>query len=186
MVDESRQWHHSPCHIFMPGVPHIVTARTLEEKLLFRGRKRLRLLQEALLKTLHDYRWRAQAWAIFPNHYHFVALAPEKGKDLKTVVQRLHSQTARELNEMDDVQGRPVWFQYRDTCLTYEGSYFARLNYVHNNAVRHGVVPVAENYEFCSAGWFKMSADDSFRRKVESYRYDRVNVDDDFEVPSEC
>ena len=70
--------------------------------------------------------------------------------------------------------------RYWDTCITNEASYFARLNYVHNNPVKHGLVQSAEQYPFCSANWFQTRAEPAFRRKVESFRYDRVNVVDDF------
>ena len=71
-------------------------------------------------------------------------------------------------------------FQYWDTCLTYEKSYYARLNYVHNNPVKHGLAPVADQYPFCSAAWFRAQADPRFRKKVESFRHDRVKIVDDF------
>jgi putative transposase len=48
--------------------------------------------------------------------------------------------------------------------------------------VRHGLVAVAEDYPYCSAGWFKAHAELAFREKVNAVRYDQVNVVDDFEV----
>lgn len=130
---------------------------------------------------LDDYNWLAQAWAVFSNHYHFVAKSPVEATSLKSMIQRLHSQTSREVNKLDEAPGRQVWFQYWDTCLTFEKSYYARLNYVHNNPVKHGLVEIAENYPFCSAAWFKSQIEPGFRRKVESFRYDRLKIVDDFE-----
>src|SRR5258708_32751428 len=57
-------------------------------------------------------------------------------KDLKRFLIHLHANTARDLNRVDESVGRQVWFNFRDTRLTYERSYFARLNYVHRNAVK--------------------------------------------------
>jgi putative transposase len=34
-------------------------------------------------------------------------------------------------------------YEFWDTRLTFEKSWFARLNYVHQNPVKHGLVPVA-------------------------------------------
>ena len=164
----------------MAGATYMVTAGTLHKQHFFRGDERLRFLQEALLEAAEDYGWELQAWAVFSNHYHFVARAPDTPATLKALVQRMHSLTAREINRVDGTPGRQVWFQYWDTCLTYEKSYYARLNYVHNNAVKHGLVPVADQYPYCSAAWFQTHADPAFRRKVESFRYDRINVRDDF------
>ncbi|HCE46510.1 MAG TPA: hypothetical protein DET40_23440 [Lentisphaeria bacterium] len=57
---------------------------------------------------------------------------------------------------------------------------YARLKYVHNNPVHHGVVPVAENYTWCSAGWFNMHGEAAFKKTVESFKTDSLKVFDDF------
>ena len=181
MTDDTRRWHHRPEHAFVPGSPYIVTAATLHQKPIFSDGHRLALLRDCLFSAADRYGWRFQAWAVFPNHYHFVALAPEDGTTLGDAIRQVHSETARDVNKLDGLTGRrQVWFQYWDTCITNEASYYARLNYVHNNPVKHGVVSAAEQYPFCSARWFQMKAEAGFRRKVESYRYDRVQVRDDF------
>jgi len=180
MGETTRVWHHRPAHVFVPGSMYIVTGSTLHKQPHFRGDERLRLLQDALFQSASAYGWLLRAWAVFANHYHFVAQAPQDAATLKPMAQRLHSQTAREVNRLDGVAGRQVWFQYWDTCLTYEKSYYARLNYVHNNAVKHGLVKEAEAYPFCSARWFLTHAEPAFRRKVESFRYDRVVLPDEF------
>ena len=159
---------------------YFVTAGTLHKQHFFRSNERLQMLQDTLFRVAGDYRWLLQAWAVFSNHYHFIAQSPEDPKTLKGMLQRLHSQTARTVNKLDDLRGRQVWIQYRDTCLTYEKSFYARLNYVNNNPVKHGLAVVAGQYPFCSAKWFKEKADAAFRKKVESFRYDRIRIEDDF------
>ncbi len=171
-------WQHAPLHIFVPNAFYIVTASTLYKQRIFDTSAKLALLQNTLFEVMQAYGWELQAWALFVNHYHFIARAPEDGASLKRLIQRLHSQSARLVNEIDRTAGRRVWFQYWDTCLTYEKSYYARLNYVHNNPVKHGLVAVAERYPFCSAAWFKANAPQDFCERVESFPYDRVNVPD--------
>jgi len=180
MDNGNRPWHHSPLHIFIPNTMYIVTGSTLYKKHLFRGNKRLAILQDTLFEVVGEYNWLLQTWAVFSNHYHFIAKSPENAKSLKPMIQRFHSQSARQLNDLDNTSSRNVWFQYWDTCLTYEKSYYARLNYVNNNPVKHGLVKNAEQYPFCSATWFKAQADPGFRKKVESSKYDRVKIMDDF------
>ena len=158
----------------------MITASTRHKEQLFRDRTRLALLDVAIMDALQHYGWEAQAWAIFANHYHLIAKSPDTGTSLKPMIQRIHSESSRELNVMDGRNSRQVWFNFWDTCLTFEKSYLARLNYVHNNPVKHGMATVAENYEFCSAAWFKAHSPADFRRKVESFKYDSVKVFDDF------
>lgn len=174
------RWHHRPAHVFEPKQLYMVTASTLHKQPLFKGEDRLDLLETRLFSLCETFGWELQAWALFPNHYHFIAKAPEDAKTLKTLIRQLHSFTARELNRMDDSSGRRVWFQYWDTCLTYEKSYYARLNYVMNNPVHHRLVNTASDYRFCSAGWFETEADQGFVNKVKSFQYDQVKVQDEF------
>ena len=173
-------WAHSPSHLFVPGAFYIVTAGTYEKARIFRSSQRLTLLLATLFEQAERFGWLLQAWAVMQNHYHFVAQAPQDANSLKSMVQAIHSLTARTVNAEDETPGRKVWFQYRDTCLTNEKSYLARLHYVHNNPVKHGIAPVAENYPWCSMGWFTQKAEAGFRRMVLSFPCDRISIDNDF------
>jgi len=89
-------------------------------------------------------------------------------------------QTAKQLNLWDNTPGRRVWFQFWESHITFERSYLARLNYVHHNPARHGVIPLAGNYKWCSAAWFGRNASPAFVNTVKSFKTDHVNVPDDF------
>jgi len=56
------------------------------------------------------------------------------------------------------------------------------LNYVHQNAVKHGVVTVANQYPFCSASWFESNAKESQVRTIYGFDTSTISVDDDFEL----
>ena len=174
------KWPHAPSHeVTHPGT-YIITAATQYKEKLFNTEAKLRMLETVLLQTLEEKDWQLQAWAVFPNHYHFVGFSPETGLELKSLTGKIHGASAIALNEIDGTPGRTVWYRCWDTRLTYEKSYLARLAYVHNNPVKHGVVRQAQDYEFCSAKWFFLNADRPFYETVMSFRTDRVNVYDDF------
>jgi putative transposase len=178
-----RNWPHSPAHQLRDGGAFIVTAGTYDRMPLFKGADRLTKLTNYVLELADRYRWSLQAWAVFPNHYHLVgdSQIPES---LRNFLRHLHSVTAIEANRWDGTPGRRVWFEFWETRITFPRSYFARLNYVHQNAVRHGLVRRASQYPWCSAGWFKREANRSFLRTVSGFRTDKLTVPDDFEVPS--
>jgi putative transposase len=175
-------WPHAPPHRLLDRGAYFVTASTLHKALIFRDPDRLSLLQHHLLTTLGEYGWRVQAWAVFGNHYHVVALAPVDPGTLSTALSKVHTLTATEVNHLDATAGRQVWFQFRDTALTFQRSYFARLRYVHENAVHHGLVQRACDYPWCSAGWLEQHADPAFRKMLSTFRIDRLSVPDDYEV----
>jgi putative transposase len=154
----------------------MVTAATYRKQPLLRSAGRLTLVRDALFALAEELGWDLQAWAVLPNHYHFVAISPDQPETLRSLVRRLHSATARAVNVEDGTLGRRVWFQYWDSRITFQKSYFARLKYVHTNPAYHGLVPVADRYQWCSAAWFERTAQPSFVKTVMSFPIDRLNV----------
>ena len=78
------------------------------------------------------------------------------------------------------MERRTVWHNFREARLTYQYSYLARLNYVHQNAVKHGLVQVANQYPWCSAAWFERLASPAQVKTIYSFKTDQVKVEDDF------
>ena len=58
--------------------------------------------------------------------------------------------------------------------------FFARLSYVHQNAVRHGLVAAAHLYPWCSATWFETHASPTQVRTIYEFKVDRVRVADEY------
>ena len=176
MVD----WSHAPVHRLEKAGAYIVTAGTYQKQHFFKEPERLAFLHDSLLTIAQEYDWRLQAWVVFSNHYHFVGLAPDDPASLQPFVSKVHTLTAAKVNAMDGCSERKVWYQFWDTCLTNERSYLARLRYVHNNPVHHGIVSVATEYPWCSASWFEKTSDRAFFNMVNSFPIDRVRVFDEF------
>jgi putative transposase len=176
----SIDWPHAPVHRLGSGGVYIVTAATLHKEHLFRGSKRLTLLEQSLLTLAKQYEWQLEAWSVFTNHYHFIVRGSDESGHLKRFLTHLHANTARDLNRLDDKAGRVVWFNFWDTRLTYERSYLARLNYVHQNPVRHGLVNKATQYRWCSAAWFERVTQPTMIKTIYGFKIDQLNVPDDF------
>ena len=173
-------WPHAPLHRINQKGTYIVTAATIEKQHHFKTVDRLNFLQDSILKLSMKYGWQLQAWAVFSNQYHFVAQSSEHPENLRVFLSNLHVTTARYVNLQDQATNRQVWFQFWDTQITYQPSYLARLNYVIQNPVRHGLVKYAKDYEWCSANWFERNTSSAFYKSVLRFKTDTVNVQDDF------
>ena len=146
------------------------------------------VLYRGLLKVAADFGWQLEAWTVFSNHYHFVGHSPadqDTAENLPRMLGLLHEKTARWINKLDNAPGRKVWHNYRETRLTYEKSYLARLNYVHRNPIKHGLVSAANQYPWCSARWFERVATPVQIKTIYNFETDKLNIPDDFEVASE-
>jgi putative transposase len=93
----------------------------------------------------------------------------------------LHTKTARWVNQLDGTPQRQVWHNFWETRLTFQNSYLARLNYVHQNPARHGLVAVSNQYPWCSAAWFERTASPAQVKSVYGFKIDRLRVLDEFE-----
>jgi putative transposase len=178
-------WPHAPLHRLSAKGTYFLTAGTYRKEHFFRGANRLQVLHRGLLTVTQKYGWTLEAWAVFSNHYHFVGHSPElddSAESLSQMLGLLHEKTAKWINRLDASQGRQVWHNFWDTRLTYEKSYLARINYVHQNPVKHGLVAVANKYPWCSAGWFERNAQPAQVKTIYGFKLDKLKVYDEYEA----
>jgi putative transposase len=183
MLTPKTSWPHAPTHRLAEGGTYFVTASTLKQVHHFRGSNRLGVLHRGLLSVARDFGWQLEAWAVFSNHYHFVAHSPPDDVDagsLPAMLKTLHVKTSGWVNRLDHARGRHVWFNFRESRLSYQRSYLVRLNYTHQNAVKHGLVLVANQYPWCSAAWFERTASPAQVKSIFRFRTDRVLVPDEY------
>jgi len=172
-------WPHAPLHRFSFGESiYFITASTYRNKHVYTMPSRLDALQSRLFRLARVHECSLQAWSIFANHYHLVVSGD--GGALRAMLTRLHAEEGVAANQIEGTAERQVWFQFRETELTFERSWLARLRYTHENAVHHRLVEVATRYRWCSASWFETNARPAFVNVVKSFKIDRVKVDDDF------
>ena len=176
-----KDWPHAPVHRLSENGVYIVTAATLHKEHLFNSGRQRDLLEGLLLSQAKSHAWDLEAWAVFANHYHFVARGNPHSTNLGEFLRKFDSIAARDLNHFDGKPGRTVWYNFRDTRLTNQYSYLARLHYVHQNAVKHRLVPVGNQYPWCSAAWFERVGSPAQVKTIYSFKIDRLEVEDDFD-----
>jgi putative transposase len=185
MADSKTPWPRAPTHQLSQRGTYFITAATYLKAHHFRGANRLCVLHRGLLTLAEEFNWQFEAWAVFSNHYHFVGHSPSEAADatsLRAMLSILHVKTAEWVNKLDQTPGRQVWFNFWDTKLTQQQSYLARLNYVHQNAVKHELVTTACLYPWCSAGWFERTASAATVKSIYRFKTDRISVPDQFDV----
>jgi putative transposase len=143
----SRPWHRPP-H-FHTGIRHyILTAACYEHRPhIGLSPERMTSFAETLLNALPDA---PVAWCVLPNHYHLLI----RSGDLKGLVQllgRLHGRTSFQWNRDESIPGRKVWHGTSDRAIRDSGHFWATLNYIHHNPVRHGYAEAWQDWPWSSA-----------------------------------
>ena len=182
----TQHWPHAPPHrLSLRGV-YFVTARCAEGRHLLAEDEMKDWFQEALFTIANEFGWTLEAWAILSNHYHLIGHSPQGpcgAESLRDMIRKLHSLTTRELNRRENQIGRTrLWQNFRETCLTHQRSYLARLHYVHQNAVHHKLVAVGSDWKWCSAAEFKKAVTPAWLKTITSFQYDEIAAKDN-DVP---
>ncbi len=129
----------------------MVTASIYDSEHIMKTDVRKESWRESFHKATQIYQWKIIAWVVLSNHYHAILWSPaDAEKSLDKFVSSYHKFTARKWNNEDHQTGRPVWWNYFDTCIGDRREFFAKLNYVHWNPVKHGLVKHPEDYVFSS------------------------------------
>ena len=178
----SLHWPHAPPHrLRMAGV-YFLTARCSEGHHLLADDDLKDWFQDTLFSLVNEFGWTLEAWAILSNHYHFICHSPtgtDGAASLREMIRKLHSLTTRELNHRDNQPGRTrLWQNFRETHLTHQRSYLARLHYVHQNAVHHKLVAAGSDWKWCSAAAFKKAVTPAWLKTITSFPYHEIAAKD--------
>jgi putative transposase len=94
--------------------------------------------------------YEVSAWCVLPSHYH-VLLRAERVCEAISALGRLHGRTSFRWNGEDNARGRQVWCKAADRHMRSAAHYWATVNYIHHNPVKHGYVGRWQDWPYSSA-----------------------------------
>ena len=152
-------WH-GPPHYESDGKVYLITAACFEHKpIIGITPRRMAEFEAELLETLTESGCpRIFAWILLPNHYHVLAHCP----DIKATLGEigiLHGRKSYLWNGEDVRRRRQVWHRAAETAMKSDAHFWATLNYVLNNAVRHGYVERWQDWPYSNAAQYLAEVD---------------------------
>ena len=83
---------------------------------------------------------------------------------------------------MDDRRiGRKIWSKYWNTCIRSNKDFIARLNYIHWNPVKHGLVDDPKDYPYSSyQNYFAENVKEIKRHEMNALLNSIKDITDDF------
>ena len=134
---QARGWPwHAPPHLEGGIGWYMISAACYGHREILTSAPRLSEFAAALLDCLEGLKAEVRGWVVLPNHYH-IMLSTDLGQ-FRARIARLHNGKSTQWNREDGLPGRRVWFRFSDRQLRSEGHYYASLNYIHTNPVKHG------------------------------------------------
>lgn len=148
-VKESRPFHSPP--VWESGSRcYLITAACYEHAPhIGRNEERMSAFSIALCDVLEAC-GETRAWVVLPNHYHALVFA-ENVKSLRFSLGRLHGRTSFRWNGEDEQRGRKVWHASAETAIKSDGHFWATMNYIHQNPIKHGYANKWEEWPWSSA-----------------------------------
>lgn len=151
---QQRPWHSPPHWKSDRTNRYLLTASCFEHApIIGRSAERLCKFEDNLLQTLAEHSEQIHAWVILPSHYH--TLVSTKGPlTVLLLLGKLHGRTSHTWNGEEDERGRQVWSSAAETAMKSERHFWATINYIHHNPVKHGYVKSWQEWPFSSACQF--------------------------------
>jgi len=126
---------------------HFVTFSCYRRRPLLRSPSRRELVERALEDTRRSYRLFVTGYVILPEHVHLLVSEPER-RLLATAIQSMKQSVARRLALRS---AEPFWqARYYDFNVWSERKRIEKLNYMHSNPVKRGLVSRPEDWPWSS------------------------------------
>jgi putative transposase len=152
IVNERRRkgypWH-GPPHFPEGDNLYMLTAACYEHRQILTSTERLSELAQVLLEGIEGkIGGEVHAWVVLPNHYHLLARVDLEA--FSSWIGRLHNGKATQWNREDGAAGCQVWHRFSDRLIRGDRHYFASVNYIHANPIKHGYVPRGADWAWSS------------------------------------
>ena len=149
-----RPWHSPPHALFTSGTQYLLTAACFEHApVIGQTHERMTEFENTLLGVCEAFASTTYAWCVLSNHYH-VLLKTDQLKPLLAEIGRMHGRTSHSWNGTDGLRGRKIWFNCFERAIRSHRHFWASMNYVHHNPVKHGYVDCWQDWPWSSATTF--------------------------------
>lgn len=155
---------HRPQHLYINNQIYFITGRTYRNIKHFNSTEKKDLLCKIINESSDRFQISIYAWAVLDNHYHLliglfgnnnnefhsnqrfefnsshheVNYYNKKTKNsLIEFIRKIHKDSARNINNIDKVKNRRIWYQYWDRIVRSEKNFYSYINYIHLNPIKH-------------------------------------------------
>ena len=147
-------WHSPPHRPNFGHLRFLITAACYEHHhYIGHNLERMDAFSRDLLAIFSKHASQTFAWCVLPNHYHALVEAP----DIKCLLHQLglfHGKSAFVWNGEERIRGRKVFYRSVERFIRSDRHYWATLNYVHHNPVRHHYVERWTDWPWSSASQY--------------------------------
>lgn len=146
-------WHSPPHALGGMGTYHLTAACLDHAPYIGHSPERMDEFCGALLAAIGPVTTGIHAWCVLPNHYHLLVSVPDL-RSATWALGKLHGRTSFNWNKAENTRGRQVWHAAADRFMRGDRHFWATINYIHHNPVRHGYVKRWQDWPYSSVHEF--------------------------------
>ena len=173
-----KTYKHNPPHLFRPNSHYFITGATLGRNHFFDTVGIKNKMVEYLFKSFKHYEWEIEDWVLLDNHYHLMAVAPQDASKLPRIINNFHRFSSLYIRKIrPELERTQIFYNYWDTCIDFESSYFSRIHYLWLNPEKHGYVKDAKEWPW---GSYRTRARELTASIITKYPCDKLKIKDNF------
>jgi putative transposase len=164
--DRAHPWHSPPHRPNFGHLRFIISAACYEHHhYIGQNPERMDVFASDLVYALATKASKTFAWCVLPNHYHALVEAQDV-KALLRELGQLHGRTSHTWNGEDKARGRKIFFRAVERAMRPDRHYWATLNYIHHNPVRHGYFERWTDWPWSSATQYLEQTDPEEAKRI--------------------
>ncbi len=160
-------------HYNSPGQAHFLTFSCHGNIPLLNRNRTANWFIEAIIRAKARYDFALWAYVIMPDHVHLVVFSLSCSSDIPGFLKSIKQSTSRKakiylkennvdwLNKLTVRRGNKTVFRFwqsgpgYDRNITSDEELFEKIEYIHNNPVKRGLVSTATEWKWSSACWYR-------------------------------
>ena len=128
---------------------YFVTVNALYKRKIFKDDKIKKLYLTSLNHCRHKFHFCLLGYVIMEDHLHLLIIPPN-GRTISDVMHHVNGVFASCYNKNEGKLGKVIQRKFWEHVIRNDKDFGEKLNYIHNNPIRAGLVKMAEDYAFSS------------------------------------
>ncbi|MDD3888196.1 MAG: transposase [Patescibacteria group bacterium] len=128
---------------------YFITVVTHNRKQIFKDEKIRKLWIECLKYCYNKLDFQLYAFCLLYDHYYFL-IQPAKKRKIEDVIRHINGIFANQYNKFTNNSGQIVQRKFWDHIIRNEKDFEEKINYIHGNPIKHGIVDDLERWPYSS------------------------------------
>jgi len=147
---------------YLANYLYFITSVTENRRKVFTNHANISALLDSFERYRKEQGFKIVAFCILPDHFHWLIIPAER-TDISQIMKSVRGFSARKINKENNQYGRLWQRQFLDHIIRKDEDYKQHIYYIHNNAVKHGLVEQPEDYLWSSYRNYYLDDDSLFR-----------------------